>query len=274
VAWSPDGQQLASGSFEGIITIWDVKTGQSTQILDEHVLPGRRSQSVLCLAWSSDGRLAAGLADQRIIVWDLKTGASPQILSGHTNPVHSIAWSDDGQLASSSIVAFIWDLNRGKPALTLNGLTVITSVAWSPDGRLASSTDDGAIILWNLKTGQSAQTIKAHTGPINSISWSSLGQLASGSDDGIIKITRGDLTGVDPCNKIIRNLTIQEWREYVGYLSIYQPACPNLYDPTLSQRHARSYFLVVMLLFVLAASLRVLFNFTWPSRDSMQSRKS
>ena len=38
-----------------------------------------------------------------VIVWDLESGLPAQSLEGHSGDVHSVAWSDDGQLASGSL---------------------------------------------------------------------------------------------------------------------------------------------------------------------------
>ena len=59
----------------------------------------------------------------------------------------------------------------------------VPSVAWSADGRLASGSQDGSVIIWDLKTGQPAQTLKGHTYGVTSVAWSADGRLASGSED-------------------------------------------------------------------------------------------
>ena len=71
---------------------------------------------------------------------------------------------------------------------------------------------------------------------VSSVAWSADGRLASGSYNNIIKIARADLLlGGNTCNVIFRNMTIREWIDYQGWLYIYQPACPNLYNPIPKQ---------------------------------------
>jgi WD40 repeat protein len=228
LAWSSDGH-LASGAMDKKVIIWDLKTGKPAKTLMGH------TDYVFSVAWSADGQLASGSNDGTVIIWDLQTGQPAQILKRSSSGVISVAWSPDGQLASGSNdgIVTIWDLKTGKPAQTLKGHTdFIRSVAWSADGQLASGSNDGTVIIWGLKTGRPAQTLKGHTRSVSSVAWSPYGQLTSGSDDNTIQISRADLTGGNPCDKILRNMTIQEWMDYQGMLYVYKPACPNLHNPT------------------------------------------
>ena len=55
-------------------------------------------------------------------------------------------------------------LCRVEPVV-LRDKTEVNSVAFSPDGeRLASAGGDGAVKVWNSRTGKVIQTLDAHTG--------------------------------------------------------------------------------------------------------------
>ncbi|KAM7188910.1 hypothetical protein V8F33_010357 [Rhypophila sp. PSN 637] len=85
VAFSPDGQRLASGSSDQTIKIWDAASGQCLQTLEGHRL------SVQSVAFSPDGqRLASGSGDQTIKIWDAASGQCLQTLEGHYSLVHSL----------------------------------------------------------------------------------------------------------------------------------------------------------------------------------------
>ncbi|MFM6474261.1 MAG: serine/threonine protein kinase, partial [Dolichospermum sp.] len=66
VAYSPDGQTLASGSDDKTIKLWNARTGKLLQTFTGH------SRSVGSLAYSPDGQtLASGSEDKTIKIWRL-----------------------------------------------------------------------------------------------------------------------------------------------------------------------------------------------------------
>jgi WD40 repeat protein len=190
VAWSANGQMLASGSYDKTIKLWNTQTGQATLILKGD---NGHKDAITSVAWSVDGlMLASGSIDGTIKLWNAQTGQLLRTLEGHTNYVGSVAWSANGQmLASGSIDGTIklWHIHTGH--LTLTGhKDALWSVAWSADGQmLASGSADRTIKLWNIQTGQLLRTLTGHTGVITSVAWSADGQtLASSSADQTVKL--------------------------------------------------------------------------------------
>jgi WD40 repeat protein/serine/threonine protein kinase len=92
VAYSPDGQRLAAGSWDQTVKVWDAQTGQ--KLLD---LKGHRG-FVWSVTFSPDGkRLASGSSDQMVKLWDAQTGQELMTLKGHGGTVLDVAFSPDGQ---------------------------------------------------------------------------------------------------------------------------------------------------------------------------------
>jgi WD40 repeat protein len=113
VAFSPKGSQLAGGSEDGTIKVWDAATGQSLHTLRGHT--GR----VYTVAFNSDGsRLASGSMDHTTKVWNPISGQELRTLKGHSSPVFSVAFHPDGsRLASGSLTGklVVWDARSLTP---------------------------------------------------------------------------------------------------------------------------------------------------------------
>ena len=67
VAFSPDGQRLASASSDQTVKIWDSATGKELFALKGHAGP------VWSVAFSPDGqRLASASFDQTVKIWEIR----------------------------------------------------------------------------------------------------------------------------------------------------------------------------------------------------------
>jgi WD40 repeat protein len=71
IRFSPDGQVLASGGFDGYVILWDVKTGKVLKSIKGH------RATVTEVTFSRDGKyVASSSQDGTAMVWDVKTGAN------------------------------------------------------------------------------------------------------------------------------------------------------------------------------------------------------
>jgi WD40 repeat protein len=132
VAFTSDGNTLASGSYDSTVRLWDVGTGAERRVLKGH------SQSVWSVAFTSDGNtLASGSEDSTVRLWDVGTGAERRVLKGHSQRVLSVAFTSDGNtLASSSTdgTVRLWNTHSGECFAALVSLAE-GWVAFTPDGR-------------------------------------------------------------------------------------------------------------------------------------------
>jgi hypothetical protein len=162
VAFSPDGQRLASASDDETVKVWDASTAQ--ELLTFNGL----TNWVQSVVFSPDGtRLASASDDETVKLWDATSGQETLGLKGHTDAVTSVTFSPDGKrLASSSKgqTVRVWDVMSGQETLSLKGHTAeVTSVAFSPDGkRLASGSWDQTVKVWDATSGQEILTLKGH----------------------------------------------------------------------------------------------------------------
>lgn len=148
LAWSPDGQWIASGSEDQTAHVWRAMSGQPLCIYTGHA--GR----IWSVAWSQDGqRIVSASDDGTVQVWSASQGQHLLTYANHTDVVTSAAWSPDGRWIASSgaePLVHVWDTHSGQCLdLYLSHTDWVRSVAWSPDGqRIASAGGDMTVQVW------------------------------------------------------------------------------------------------------------------------------
>ena len=143
VAFSPDGNALATASLDGSVLLWDVESGQRIKTLDY-------ADFVYSVAFSPDGKTLA--SDTRL--WDVASGQRIKTLD-YADFVYSVAFSPDGKILASAGEDSTVRLRNVESGQLINRLTGHTgrvlSVAFSPDGKtLASAGEDGNVRLWDM----------------------------------------------------------------------------------------------------------------------------
>jgi WD40 repeat protein len=188
VQFSPDGKNVASGSTDDTIQVWDIDNGK--QALDL-----RQQKGVGWLAYSPDGSgIASAGWDGNIYIWDAVSGALQRRIDTHTSGVAGVAYSPDGHRLVSADAdnnLQMWDPDTGASVgAPMKGLTgEPQAVAFSPNGKfIASGGDDKTIRLWNAETGQQMATLTGHSNTVYSVAIShDSRRVVSGSFDGTVR---------------------------------------------------------------------------------------
>nr|MCW1968136.1 protein kinase [Anaerolineae bacterium] len=131
IAYSPDGQFIASGSGSGYgvdnpVKVWEASSGREVSSLSGH------TESVTSVAYSPDGKfIVSGSWDETVKVWEASSGREVRSLSGHTSYVYSVAYSPDGKFIASGSgsdygadnTVKVWEASSGRKVRSLSGHT-------------------------------------------------------------------------------------------------------------------------------------------------------
>lgn len=172
IAFSPDGDGLASGGGSRNIQLWQIADRRCTATLPGHI------SGVNALAFSPDGRLiASGGIDRIVRLWRVEASECIATLSGHSASVNAVAFSPDGRWlvsGSGDRTLRLWRVdNQQGSAIWAGHSGGVSTVAFSPDGRwLASGSGDRTIRLWRVETGQCVTILPGRTGRVNAVAFS------------------------------------------------------------------------------------------------------
>eukprot|EP01130_Rhizamoeba_saxonica_P015504 TRINITY_DN6972_c0_g1_i1.p1 TRINITY_DN6972_c0_g1~~TRINITY_DN6972_c0_g1_i1.p1 ORF type:complete len:474 (-),score=78.85 TRINITY_DN6972_c0_g1_i1:73-1494(-) len=195
VDWSPNGEHLATGSYDGLVRVWDSQ-GRIKMRLAKH------RQAIFSLKWNKSGTyLLSGSLDKTSIVWNAANGQIVQQFSFHDHGTLDVDWKEDNIFASCSgdRAIYVCEIGKTKPIQTWRGHeNEVNSICWdTPGNLLASCSDDATAKIWKFGYEDYVLSFN-HSRDIYTVKWSPSGPgtihsehkpiLASGSVDATVKI--------------------------------------------------------------------------------------
>lgn len=137
LAWSPNGQMLATGDQDSTVHFWYVHEQRDLQMWGYQT-------KVRELAWDRNGRYLATGGGDDVTIWDCRgrkgpEGTRPQQLQRHEDFLTVLAYQRKGDRllsAGQDGLVVVWEPARGQRPLALHPFpAAISAAAWSPDER-------------------------------------------------------------------------------------------------------------------------------------------
>jgi WD40 repeat protein len=171
LAFSPNGQSIATGCADDRIRLWDVKT---REMLGDP-LEFEALSHAAAFRPTSPGLLATGGSSAFVRLWEF-----PRVVPHvglpmlHRDSVFALAFSPDGRVlatGSGDNVVRFWAAETQAPYLSVIKLpSVVWSLSFSPDGRyLLVGSGDGKARVWALAGGNLPARTLVHDAPVYSV---------------------------------------------------------------------------------------------------------
>jgi WD40 repeat protein len=183
LAYSRDGKQLLSGSYDNTARLWDLAKGTS------RVLRGHEWW-VCSAAFSPDEKqVVTACQDGSVMIWDIASGngdpAPALTFLGHTGPVYAAQFSPDGKSVVSAGYdkhVLVWQpvADKESPGIktafdaSLDAHTAgVRALQFSADGSLLfSAGQDNTVRIWDFahrKLKTPGGTLRGHSGRVQAI---------------------------------------------------------------------------------------------------------
>jgi WD40 repeat protein len=186
VKFSPDGQTIASTSWDKTIKLWS-RDGRLLRTLRGH------QDAVWSVSFSPNGQLLASASrDKTIKIWRVRDGQKLKTFGGYKDWVACVSFSPNGQQVASvgwNGTLKLWDLQGRELTSFLTHQAPVVAISFHPDGTaIATASRDGTAKLWSL-AGQELLTLKGHQDWVMSVTFSQDGQtIATTSRDKTAKL--------------------------------------------------------------------------------------
>jgi WD40 repeat protein/tRNA A-37 threonylcarbamoyl transferase component Bud32 len=217
LAWSPDGNYLATAGPDPGVLVWDAGGNGRRAVTDG---PG----AVQALAWAPDGKRLVSVGGLHVSVFDPVKGERVGLLGPMPDAPRAVTWSPDGKLVACNVPAvgwYFWDVAQKKlvndpkqwqaialefapdsrsalvTASDLSSYRLLDVVSgrqlgnlsaprdkffrpagtWSPDGNALALPRNGGVELWRASLRQQLSTLPTGGVPPRQVAFSADGQL-------------------------------------------------------------------------------------------------
>ena len=232
---SPDGRELAVGPRDAdAVCVWNFedRTGRSLSL--------RRSPGITQVWYSPDGSRLAAANALEIRIWNRSNfDSAPLVIPQlpQTKDVHAVAFSIDNRfVAVGTGDVRVYDLQRPENVLVLRSTPnrAPSALVFAGDGELlVAGSVDGATHLWDVREPSAPPLVLPGEGWVTAVQLSGNGRrlAIAHSNGGADLWTLGAEAAEDLCRRTLRNLTVEEWRRYVGDDLPYERTCSGLAAP-------------------------------------------
>lgn len=190
LAFSPDGEMLATATRNDLIQLWRSETGGPMG-----VLRSSSQATITGLAFSPDGKLlAAGLSDGRVDLWRISDRFNLYTLDGHPGEIQQVAFFGDGRLAVRTAKAIcIWQLQGDtfvQTSVWEYSPGDVLGMALSPeDDLIATAEADDLVWVRRATSGEVLLRLKGHVAGLRRVAFSQDGKyLASVWRGGLVDV--------------------------------------------------------------------------------------
>lgn len=183
IAFSPEGDTIATVRWNGTIQWWNARTGENTKTFPSSIVNSGT------IRFSPNGKTIAISEGRELSLYNAESGKYLTTIQGHKDYISGFAFSPDSKTVASGSndgTARLWDANTGKNLKIFNMLPTkhpdkivrIDPPKFSPDGKtLAFRSEDNTLWLWNTQQQYMVRTIQGEHYHIKNFVFSNDGEI-------------------------------------------------------------------------------------------------